>query len=398
MSSKKSFSGVMLVLIMVMLINALSYGTIIPLLYPYASRFGLNATGLGILFASFSLCQFIATPIIGRLSDKYGRRPLLIISLIGTTVSLSLFASAQSLVVLFIARMLDGVTGGNMSVAQAVIADIQKPEERGKWFAMLGASFGFGFLIGPAMGGILSQYGLTVPFWTAAGISAFGAIMATLLLPETRKKGILEKVHLQKSQRLIDPRKLISALKAPTTGILLAITLVTAIGQNSFVIGFQSVTVDVLKFSPTQIGLIFTAFGLANVIMQGLGVRFLLKIFSVKKLLKWSLVFGVIFVGLMGFAVYPTLFLALLGMYMFVPPAAPFISTMVSNATKDEDQGGILGLSQSYTSLGQIIGPILAGLVTSFYTPAAFWITAAIWMLAIYLINTIPEKAKKVDL
>lgn len=388
----------MLVLMMVMLINALSYGTIIPLLYPYASRFGLNATGLGMLFASFSLCQFIATPIIGRLSDKYGRRPLLIISLIGTTVSLSLFASAQSLVVLFIARMLDGITGGNMSVAQAVIADTQKPEQRAKWFAMLGASFGFGFLIGPAMGGILSQYGLTVPFWTAAAISAAGAVLAMFLLPETRKKGILEKVHIKKRERLIDPRKLISALKTPTTGILLAITLVASIGQNAFVIGFQSVTVDILKFTPTQIGLIFTAFGVANIIMQGFGVRLLLKKFSSRQLLKWSLVLGVLFVGLMGFAIYPFWFLLLLGMYMFIPPSAPFISAMISNATKDEDQGGILGLSQSYTSLGQIIGPVVAGLATSFYTPAAFWMTAAIWLVGIYLVNNVPDKARKVDL
>ncbi|NCN03877.1 MAG: TCR/Tet family MFS transporter, partial [Candidatus Pacebacteria bacterium] len=263
MKKTKSFSRVMVVLVMVMLINALSYGTIIPLLYPYASRFGLNPTGLGFLFASFSLCQFLATPIIGRLSDKYGRRPLLIISLIGTALSLSLFASAQSVVMLFVARMLDGITGGNMSVAQAVIADSQKPEDRAKWFALLGASFGFGFLIGPALGGLLSQYGLTVPFWVAAVISAVGSIMAITMLPETR---IENSSLVMKKEKLVDPVRLVTALRAPTTGILLAITLVAAIGQNAFVIGFQSVTVDVLKFSPTKIGLIFTGFGIANIL------------------------------------------------------------------------------------------------------------------------------------
>jgi len=395
MKKTKSFSRVMVVLVMVMLINALSYGTIIPLLYPYASRFGLNPTGLGFLFASFSLCQFIATPIIGRLSDKYGRRPLLIISLIGTTISLSLFASAQSVIMLFIARMLDGITGGNMSVAQAVIADSQKPEDRAKWFALLGASFGFGFLIGPALGGVLSQYGLTVPFWVAAVISAVGAVMALTMLPETR---VEDSALVKKKEKLIDPVRLVTALRAPTTGILLAITLVAAIGQNAFVIGFQSVTVDVLKFSPTKIGLIFTGFGIANILMQGLGIKYLLKYFSSKKLLKWSLLLGSIFVGLMGFAIHPTPFLMILGFYMFIPPSFPFISGMISGATKDEDQGGILGLSQAYTSLGQIIGPILAGLATAVYVPAAFWFAAIVWLFGVYLMKYIPEKASKINL
>jgi multidrug resistance protein len=395
MYSKKSFSSLMVVLVMVMLINALSYGTIIPLLYPYASRFGLNPTGLGFLFASFSLCQLIATPIIGRLSDKYGRRPLLIISLIGTALSLSLFASAKTVFVLFLARMLDGITGGNMSVAQAVIADSQKPEDRAKWFAVLGASFGFGFLIGPALGGVLSQFGLTVPFWVAAAISAIGAILAIFLLPETRVKNA---AVVQKKEPLIDPIKLITALKAPTTGILLAITLIASIGQNAFIIGFQSVTVDVLKFTPTQIGLIFTAFGVANIIMQGFGVKYLLQVFSSRVLLKWSLILGSVFVGLMGFAISPIPFLMLIGLYMFIPPSAPFISGMISGATKDEDQGGILGLSQAYTSLGQIIGPILAGLATGLYVPAAFWFATGVWLIGVYMMKHIPEKSAKVNL
>ena len=378
-----------------MLVNALSYGTIIPLLYPFASRFGLNSTGLGLLFASFSLCQFLATPVIGRLSDKYGRRPLLIFSLLGTAFSLSLFASATSIFVLFLARMLDGITGGNISVAQAVIADTQKPEDRAKWFGVLGASFGFGFLIGPALGGLFSQFGLTVPFWIAAVIAGTGAVFALFLLPETRLEGF---APAQNKEPLFDPKKLLTALYAPTTGVLLTITLIAAIGQNAFIIGFQSVTVDVLKFSPTQIGLLFTLFGLANIVMQGFGIKYLLQIFSSKMLLKWSLLLGALFVGLLGFALAPIPFLLFMGVYMFIPPATPFLSGMISNSTKDEDQGGILGLSQAYTSLGQIIGPILAGLATSFYVPAAFWFASMSWLVGLYMMRHIPDKSAKVNL
>ncbi|MDH5533639.1 MAG: MFS transporter [Candidatus Pacebacteria bacterium] len=395
MSSKKSFSGAMIVLIFVMLINALSYGTIIPLLYPYSARFGLNPAGLGFLFASYSLFQFLATPLIGRLSDKYGRRPLLILSLVGTSISLALFASATSLMMLFFARMLDGITGGNISVAQAVIADTQKPKERAKWFAFLGAAFGFGFLVGPAIGGLLSQYGLAVPFWFASAVSAIGAILAIFLLPETKSPNT--KVSLEK-EKLIDLPKLWNALKAPTTGALLAITFIASTGRHAFIIGFQSTTVDVLKFTPTQVGLIFTAFGLANVLMQSIGVKFLLKRFSSRVLLKYSLLIGLILVSLLGFAVYPIPFLIIIGFYMFVPPNLPFISGMISVATKEEDQGGILGLSQAYTSLGQIVGPILAGLITSFYIPGAFWLAAIIWFGAFYMVTRIPKVSKKINL
>lgn len=395
MSSKKPFSGVMVVLIFVMLINALSYGTIIPLLYPYAAKFGLNPMGLGFLFASYSLFQFLATPVIGRLSDRYGRRPLLILSLIGTSVSLMLFASATNLIMLFMARMLDGVTGGNISVAQAVIADTHKPKDRAKWFAFLGAAFGFGFLVGPAVGGILSQYGLTVPFWFAAGVSAFGSLLAIFLLPETR---ILSNKTSVVKERLIDFSKMWRALKAPTTGALLLITLIASTGQHAFIIGFQSTTVDVLKFTPTQVGLIFTAFGLANVLMQGLGIKYLLKKFSSRILLKYSLLLGVILVALLGFAVNPLFFLVVIGLYMFIPPAAPFISGMISVATKEEDQGGILGISQSYMSLGQIIGPILAGIVTQWYVPGAFWLAAGVWSIGVLLTQRLPKSGEQVDL
>jgi MFS transporter, DHA1 family, tetracycline resistance protein len=398
MFKKKSFTGTIVVLTMVMLINALSYGTIIPLLYPYASRFGLNATGLSLLFASYSICQFLATPVIGRFSDKYGRRPLLLLSLLGTAVSLSLFASANSVIMLFVARMLDGATGGNISVAQAVIADTQKPEARAKWFAMLGAAFGFGFLIGPAMGGLLSHYGLTVPFWVAAFISVIGVILTFFLLPETRSSETKSANFDQRQEKVFDFKKLLSALRTPTSGILLLITLLASIGQNAFVIGFQSVTVDVFRFSTTQIGLLFSAFGLTNVLMQGFGVRLLLKKFSTRVLTIWSLILGVFFVSLLSLALSPIWFVLFIGLYMFVPPSAPFISALISNSAKSEDQGGILGLSQSYTSLGQIIGPLMAGIVVMFSSPAVFLLSSGVWLLGAYLVTKIPQKNSKIDL
>lgn len=390
-NKKPAFSATMLILMLVMVINALSYGIIIPLLYPFAAKFGINPFGLSLLIATYSLFQFLATPFIGRMSDKYGRKPLLVICLLGSSAALALFASAQSLIQLVVARMLDGITGGNNSVAQAVIADTHKPQDRSKAFGMLGAAFGVGFLLGPGLGGLLSQYSLTLPFWVASGFSLLAAILAMFLLPETLDKNVTV-AHAK--PKLFDFPKLWHALWAPTTGVLLMITLLASIGQNAFILGFQSVTVDVLNFSPTQIGIIFTAFGLVNVLMQGLGIRYLLKIAHSRDLLLFSLGMGVILVGILGFAQSATVFLVLLVIYMFIPPAAPFLTGLISSATAEADQGGMLGLSQAYTSIGMVIGPLLAGLVAQWYAPGAFWLASGVWLVAVILTQRVSRISK----
>jgi multidrug resistance protein len=183
-SKKKS----LFIISLVAIVNALGYGIIIPLQYAYVARFGINALWLGILFATYSLAQFISTPIIGRLSDRFGRKPLLFISVLGTAVSFFLFAIAGSAPVIFVARILDGITGGNISVAQAVISDVTEPQERAKWFGVLGASFGFGFVVGPAIGGLLSKWSISAPFFFAGIIS----LIACLIIQFVQKESLHE--------------------------------------------------------------------------------------------------------------------------------------------------------------------------------------------------------------
>lgn len=378
------FNQTLIILMLIMLVNALSYGTIIPLLYPYASRFGITATSLGFLFASYSIFQFIATPLIGRLSDRFGRKPLLLLSLLGTSLSLALFASAHSATMLFLARILDGITGGNISVAQAVIADTTPPKQRAQAFGMLGAAFGFGFLFGPAIGGLLSSISISAPFWFSSVLAMLGVLAGIFWLKETQSQTEQKQV---KTEKIFNFTRLWHALFYPTTGLLLLMTFVASLAQNSFVIGFQSVTVDVFKLSATTIGLIFSAFGLVNVMMQSFGLRWLLTKIRTRALLKYTLILAALLLTLLGFTATFHAFIAILAIYMFIPPAAPLLSGLISERTNREDQGGMLGLSQAYVSLGQIIGPILSGLVVSFYTQAAFWLSASIfalgWLLAL---------------
>ncbi len=343
----------------VMLINAISYGVIIPLLYPYAARFGINAQGLSFLFASFSIAQFISTPIIGRLSDRWGRKPLLVFCLFGTAASQVLFALAGSAWVLFVARILDGLTGGNNSVAQAVITDTTKQEERAKYFGILGAAFGFGFLIGSAIGGLLSGISLTAPYWFSAFLAFIGAAFGFFFLPET-----LDKTHIER-KALVKPHNLITALTSPSVGLLLIITFIVSVGQNAWILGFQSFTVDVLKLSARTIGLIFSLVGLVGIVMQGIGVKWIIKVLGgMKRSLQVSLLLSGLNLMLISLVstVTPFIIIVLLS-GVFGAAILPVLSALITQNTKAEDQGGILGISQGYTSLGQIIGPLLAGVV-----------------------------------
>src|SRR5882724_1852461 len=169
-------------------IDLIGFGIVIPVLPIYAEKFHASPLTIGFLLASFSLFQFFATPVLGRLSDKYGRRPILFLSLAGTSVAFLTMGLATSLWLLFAARILDGITGGNISTAQAYIADITTPENRAKGLGMIGAAFGLGFIVGPALGGLLSDFSYTAPFFFASALAAANAILLYFRLPETVKR------------------------------------------------------------------------------------------------------------------------------------------------------------------------------------------------------------------
>ena len=193
----------------------MGFGIIVPLLYSYGKKFGIDPQTIGLLTAAFSVAQFFATPVLGSMSDKFGRKPLLAISLFGTCISFIMFAFAQGAIMLFAARILDGLTGGNVSVAQAMISDTSTSKDRAKKFGILSSAFGFGFVIGPAVGGLLSKLGPQVPFYFAAAIALIAALCSMFFLKETRVK--------QKNTNLSEAKRfsflsLVTTLKMPIIG------------------------------------------------------------------------------------------------------------------------------------------------------------------------------------
>lgn len=372
----------LLILSLVMVVNALAYGMIIPLLYPYAARFGINAMGLSWLFASFSLAQFLSTPVLGRLSDRFGRKPVLLWCLMGTSASLALFAAATSVPLLFVARIIDGITGGNISVAQAIIADKSTGADRAKNFGLLGASFGTGFLVGPALGGLLSEISLAAPFWFASALALVGAMVGWFVLEETLDP---KAKRVQRHEPLFQFGTTFKALFSPTVGVVLLIGLLAATAGNGYYIGFQSYTVDVLKLSTRNVGLLFALSGLVNILAQAVGIRWLFSVVKSKKfILVTSLILTSVMMAVTSLAMSFWSFAAMMLVFMIVnAPQLPVLGTLLSERTKPEDQGAMLGINQSYQSIGQVIGPLLAGVVATQHPSLVFVLCAGIFGVAV---------------
>jgi multidrug resistance protein len=396
--SQKTNNTTLLLLGLVMLVNALSFGTIIPLLYPYAQRFGVGPFELSALFASFSLAQLIATPIIGRLSDRYGRKLLLLGCLLGTSLSLALFASATVAWHLFVARILDGITGGNNSVAQAMIADsTTSSAERAKAFGILGAAYGFGFLLGPMLGGLMSQISLTAPFWFASGLALVGTILGWVLLPETLDRSLESKVE---KEGMFHFGKVFTSLFDGTIGPVFVISLLVAVAFNIWILGFQTTTVDVLNMTPRDVGILFSLAGVVSIVMQAAGVRWLLNVVPRKRvLLLGSLALSVILMLLHLSGTSIVLFALISLAFMAISaPQNPVITAMITERTNPEDQGAALGLNQAYISLGQIVGPLLAGVIAGFWVPGIFVAAAAVLLVAaVAVMPLFGERHRKFD-
>ena len=371
-----------LVIAMVAVVNSLGYGIIIPILYPYSQRFGLSDFQNGLLFSVFSLMQFLATPIIGRLSDKYGRRPLLIISLLGTCASFVMMAVARSGWWLFVARGLDGMTAGNLPVAQAVISDSTKPADRARGFGIMGAAWGFGFVFGPAIAAMTVGMGMAIPFWIAAAVSLAAVGLTFVALPETN-------THLgeMRKDKLFDFKHLVEAVKDERVGLTLLLSLLYSLAFMLLIYAFQPFAVKVLHLSPRLIALNFTLFGVMGFLTQVLLMKPVVKMWGEKgALLRVLAVVALAFVGY--FMVRDVRWFFAMGVLLGLTNSLvnPLIQSLLSKEVEADSQGAIMGVNASYSSLGMVLGPIVGGAAASVAIPAPFLVGAVIvgicWWLA----------------
>jgi MFS family permease len=353
----------------------LGYGIVFPLLYAYSKKYGLSDFQNGLLFALFSICQFISTPIIGRMSDKYGRRPMLLVSIIGTALSFFVMAFAPSVAFLFLARALDGLTAGNVPVIFAVISDTTKPQERAKAFGYVGSAFSFGFIFGPAIAALTLHFGENIPFIIAGIITIIAAVLTYLYLPETN-----EHMGEVKKGKLFDFPKMWHTLFEPNVGPTFLISLLFFLAFScSIIYGFQPFTMNVLKMTPTGNALIFTMFGTLGFLTQ----TFIVGRFSKKFGLKNAFSIGIVWTALALLSMYFSqslwVFVAASGLLaVFNSIVQTLIPTILSQEADAKSQGTIMGLNASYQSIGMIFGPILGGAIAAYSVPLPFFVGAVL--------------------
>src|SRR3954451_11529804 len=258
----------LLVIFITVFIDLVGFGIVIPVLPFYAegTKFGATPTQVGLLFASYSMMQLVFAPVLGRLSDKHGRRPVLLVSLLGTALGFFILGFATTLWMLFLGRIIDGISGGNISTAQAYIADVTTKENRAKGMGLIGAAFGLGFVFGPAIGGILSRWGISVPFLFAGGLALANVVLLYFALPETVTADHPARVSAASGRGW---PQLIAALRQPALAFVMAIYFLGIVAFSIMTATFSLFMMFRLGYDAFHNGWIFAFVGIISAAIQG---------------------------------------------------------------------------------------------------------------------------------
>ena len=352
----------LLTIFLIVFVGLLGFSIILPLLPYYAETFGASPTLVGVLTASYAAAQLIGAPVLGRLSDRYGRRPILLLSSLGTLVGFLILGFANSLWLLFAGRILDGLTGGNISVAQAYIADVTDEKERAKGLGMVGAAFGLGFIIGPLLGGALSSGGrYELPSFVAAGITLVNVLAIYFWLPESLTEEDRKRVA-KKSRKTIDPRELLEALRRPVFGPLLQTRFFYGFAWAIFTETFSLFALYSLGLESNQTGYLLGYVGLLVVLVQGVAIGRLTARYAEHALILSSVIVAAL--GLLGWAFtpnVPVLLVVLAPLALASGVLNTVINSAITKAVPPEEVGGALGLASALESLTRVISPIIGG-------------------------------------
>jgi DHA1 family tetracycline resistance protein-like MFS transporter len=365
----------LLIIFLTIFVNLVGFGIIVPLLPYYAERFGASPLVVGLLFGIFSLCQLLAAPILGDWSDRFGRRPVLIFSLAGTVVSFVMLALAHSILMLFLARIVDGLSGGNISTARAYVADITEPKDRARAYGLIGAAFGLGFIVGPALSGILAaKVSYTAPIWAAAAITFVAMTMAWLWLPET--------VHRAQAGTGMPFRNLRQMLRRPGLRRILAIDFVYWFAFAIFQTTFGLFAEGRFGFDVARTGYFFAAFGILGVIVQGALIRPIVRRMGDKPTFLLGLVCGAAGLIAASQSHSVTLFaLSLVPLALGIGFGHPTMSSLVSRAARGDEQGRVQGAASAIESLGRTVGPVWGSASLQRFGEAMPYLTAAGFLL-----------------
>ena len=375
--------------VLTVFIDLVGFGIVLPLIPFYATELGAGALEVGLIIGSYSAVQFVLAPVWGGLSDRFGRRPILLVGFVGSAASYLVFGFATTLAVLLLSRIIAGAMGANVAVAQASVADSSRPDRRARAMGLIGASFGLAFIVGPALGGILSRWGYALPGFVAAGLSATNALIAWFLLPESlspenRSSGSIAAAVLvdrwKHAKRVLGRRDLFEPIIALSTG---------TVAFAAFTTTFPLFLKEGLGLGAGAAGGMFALMGLVTAITQGRMIGPLVERSGERRVaVRGAALMGA---ALLAFAwltgVWETLFLLIpfgVGWGML----APSLQSLVSRRAGHREQGEVLGVNQSMGSLARVIGPIAGGwmfgamgFAWEFAAAGALMFAAAAWVL-----------------
>ena len=351
--------GPRVVLFLTVFIHLLGFGLLLPLLPYFAETYGATGVAVGLLNTSYSFMQFLSSPLWGRLSDRIGRRPVILGSLVATAAAYVIFGLATSLPVLFMSRIAAGIAGGVIPTAQAYIADTTTPAERTKGMGLIGAAFGLGFIFGPALGGILSRYGYSIPAFAAAGLALLAALFALVLLPES----LTPEKRAAAAARRLGPLSALSTLRRPALRPVFALFFVGTICFSALEGTFALFGEHMYAIGPQEVGYLFAFVGSLSALMQAGLVGWLARRFGERALVLAGFLLtglGMVFAGT-GPA-FGLMLTAMGAVSVGNGLASPSLAGLASVASSAEEQGAILGTYQSLGSLARSAGPFLGGL------------------------------------
>jgi MFS transporter, DHA1 family, tetracycline resistance protein len=368
----------------VVIVDLIGFGIVVPVLPFLAKQLGAGATALGVLVAAYSAAQFAMAPLWGRLSDRIGRRRVMLITVAGTALSLLALGLSHSLVAMLAARLLGGAFAGNLGVAAAYIADVTTEQERTRWMGLLGASFGVGFVLGPAIGGALAPFGYSVPMLAAAGLAALNWLQAALRLREPPEHARADEAR---------PASRFAALRDPLVRLLCLAWLAFSLAVTQLETIFAYFMMDRFGYDAHQVAFILVGMAIVMGAIQGGGMRLLASHFGERAL---------VIAGSLGlaacFAIVPAvhsiglLIAVLTGCAVSRAVVQPPLMSMASLAATAASRGAVMGTFQSSGSLARAIGPLLAGALYELALPLPFVLGSALLLAVALLGRALPER------
>lgn len=363
----------------IILTDLIGFGIIIPLLPALSDKLNITGGWLGLLVASYAIAQFISAPILGNLSDRYGRKPILLISKAGTVLAYIMFAFAGNFWILLLSRLIDGFTGGNITAARAYISDITTKEDRSRGMALIGISFGLGFIIGPALGGIFYSIGgsQVLPALVGAGLCLFSLVLTQIFLDESHRNNQINK------SRPFSIKNFLEIFKHPIIQQILIVQFIVMVAMSGFQTTLSFFTDNLFNFSPQNNSYLFVYLGVVSLIVQGYLSSHKSK--NIYGYAKWGIIISAIGTALITISpniwfMGAAIFILSIGSSLF----NVFLPTMLSTVDSKDPEGEIMGAYEGVSSLGRVVGPALIGSLVNYFPRPVYFACAILTVGALY--------------